>query len=132
MKIAVAGSKNWSNYNELMRQLTLIIEDQARLNPDDDKITFIHSGAVGAEDMITEYVGKVSSYMKQKGYIVKDEVFRPNNTESIPGYRSSRDNALLEQNVDKAIVFIKDSCKRTEAFARLAKAHEIPTIIVKG
>ena len=132
MKIAIAGSKNWNNYNELMRQLTIAIEDHAASNSDDNKITFIHTGAIGAENMVTEYVGKVESYMRQKGYVVKDYVYRPKNLESVPGYRVSRDNQMLENGVDKAIVFVKDSCRRTEAFARLAKAYEIPTTIVKG
>lgn len=132
MRIAVAGSKNWNNYNELMRQLTLLIEDYASNDHEDNKIVFVHTGATGAENMVTEYVGKIEAFMRQKGYVVKDYVYRPKNLESVPGYRVSRDNQMLENGADRAIVFIKDSCKRTEAFARLAKAYEIPTVIVRG
>lgn len=128
MRVAVAGSKNWTNYNELMRQLTLIIEDHATENPDDNMITFVHYGSTGAENMVTEYCGKVYSYLKQKGYVVNDHVFRPRKT-NIP---LNRDNELLENNIDKALVFITEPSKRMSTFIRLAEAHDIPTKIVKG
>jgi len=128
MRVAVAGSKNWNNYNELMRQLTLMIEDHAHENPTDSNIIFVHYGSSDAENMVTEYCGKVYSYLRQKGYTVKDQIFKPN--KSLPGL--NRDNELLESNIDKAIVFINSPNKRINTFIRLADAHDIPTTVVKG
>lgn len=129
MRIAVAGSKNWSNYNELIRQLTLIIEDHARERPEDKHIVFVHTGSIGAENMVTEYCGKVYSYLKQKGYHVKDQVFRPR---GIDGRIVNKDVELLESDIDRAVVFIAAPSKRVSSFARLAEAYEIPTTIVRG
>lgn len=129
MRVAVAGSKNWSNYNELIRQLTLIIEDHARENSDDKHIVFVHTGSAGAENMVTEYCGKVYGYLRQKGYHVKDQVFRP---KGVNGKVINRDVELLESDIDRAIVFMAASSNRVSAFARLADAYDIPTTIVKG
>jgi len=131
MKVLVAGSKNWINYDELIRNITVVIEDLVSKNPDDKVITFVHTGSIGAENMVTEFIGKTESYMRQKGYSIRDSVFRPKTTEVIPGYRSTKDALMVEQGADVAIVFIKGSCKRTETFARLSKAYDIPTKIVK-
>lgn len=128
MKIAVAGSKNWNNYNELMRQLTLIIEDHAKRSPEDNTIMFVHSGSIGAENMVTEYCGKVYSYLRQKGYTVKDQVFRSRSNSVVV----NRDNEMLESGVDEVIVFLSAPSKRLSTFIKLADAHDIPTKIVKG
>lgn len=132
MKIAIAGSKNWSNYNELMRQLTLVIEDHARENPNDSNIIFVHTGMDGAENMVTEYCGKVYSYLRQKGYNVKDQVFKANVQALADGYKRSKDLELLESGVDKAIVFSTGPNKRLSSFISMAQINNIPTKIVKG
>lgn len=132
MKVAVAGSKNWNNYNELIRQLTLIIEDHARENPDDPAIVFVHTGLDGAENMVTEYCGKVYGYLRQKGYNVKDQVFKSKPSGMPDGYKKSKDLEMLESGVDKAIVFIAAPNKRLNAFVSLAELNNIPTKVVKG
>jgi hypothetical protein len=132
MKVLVAGSRTWNNYDELIRNLTVVIEDLVKKNPEDTNITFVHSGLPGAENMVTEYVGKVESYMRQKGYSIKDQVFRSPTTEVIPGYKSSKDNLMIEKGAVLAVIFLKDTCKRTETFAKLAEAYDIPTMIIKG
>jgi hypothetical protein len=132
MKIAVAGSKNWNNYNELMRQLTIIIEEHSKDNPNDPAITFVHTGLDGAENMVTEYCGKVYGYLRQKGYNVKDQVFKPKSINIPDGYKKSKDLELLESGVDRAVVFIAAPNKRLNAFISMAELHNIPTIVVKG
>ena len=129
MRVAVAGSKNWSNYNEVIRQLTLVIEDHAKDNPDDKNIVFVHTGSIGAENMVTEYCGKVYSYLKQKGYHINDQVFRPR---GVGGKVINKDVELLESDIDRVIVFISAPSKRINSFAHLAQAYSIPTTIVKG
>ena len=76
MKILIVGSKNWINYNEFIRNVTIAIEDAANDFPDDKRIVFVHTGTQGAENMTSEYVGKVEKFMRQKGYAVKEELFR--------------------------------------------------------
>lgn len=132
MRVAVVGSKNWNNYNELMRQLTLVIEDHFRENPEDSRITFVHTGMDGAENMVTEYCGKVYDYLRQKGYHVKDQVFRSSKSQVPDGYRKSKDLEMIESGIDKAVIFMAAPNKRLNSFVSLANAYDIPTIMVKG
>jgi hypothetical protein len=72
MRVLVVGSTNWKNYNEVMRNMTLEIEDIAAQDLEDKKIVFVHTGLRGAENMVTEYLGKVEKFLRQKGYSVKE------------------------------------------------------------
>ena len=78
MKVLVFGSNTYDNYNELIRQLTVLIDDRKHFFPDDREYTFIHSGSRGAETMVTEYIGKVEKYLLQKGYKIKEQLVRGN------------------------------------------------------
>lgn len=130
MRILVVGSKNWVNYNELMRNLTLAIEDASIFNPEDKKIVFVHTGAQGAENMTTEYVGKVERFMRQKGYSVKEELFRKKYSgDKIDKITSDYD--MITSGIDSALVFIKDSCRRSEYCTRILREFNIPTKVVK-
>ena len=114
MRIAVAGSRDWGDYNTLIRKVTIEIEDWALNNPQDTRLVFVHTGQAGAENMVTEYVGKTQSYMKQKGRNINDVVFY-----SSPD--KDRDFELLSSGIDKVIVFGTNTCKRTYRFAKLAE-----------
>ena len=126
MKIVVVGSNNWSDYNYLMRKMTVIIEDWFKDENDGEPLTFVHQAHEGAENMVTEYIGKVEKFLKQKGISVKEKIF-PRSTNQV-----SRDYEMLTSGVDKAIIFLsKSPCKRSLAFAKLAEAHGIEIITVK-
>lgn len=130
MKILVVGSKNWVNYNELIRNLTIAIEDVAVFSPDDKRIVFVHTGSQGAENMTTEYIGKVENYMKQKGYSIKEELFQKkysgNNVDKI-----TADYDMIMSGVDSAIVFIRDVDRRAEYCTKILREMNIPTKLVK-
>ena len=130
MRILVVGSRNYTNYNEFMRNMTIAIEDAAVADCEDKKIVFVHTGQVGAENMTTEYVGKVEKFMKQKGWSVKEEIFRKkysgNNVDKL-----TADYDMMTSGVDSALVFIKDSCRRSEYCARILKELNVPTRVVK-
>ncbi len=127
----MAGSKDWSSYPDIMRSMTVILDDWVRSNPEDKKITFVHSGSRGAENMVTEYIGKVEKLVSQKGYKISEKVYglRPYANEARPNI--ARDNDIVLGGGDMAVVFIKGTCPRTEAFARLVNAYEIPLEIVR-
>lgn len=130
MKVIIIGSKDWSNYNEVMRQMTVLIDDWVRTNPEDTTMTVIHTGSYGAENMITEYIGKVEKLFKQKGYSIKEKIYKIKNYNGESAFLD-RDRDIVQDGADKCIVFIKDSCKRATAFARLASAYDIETTIVR-
>ena len=52
MKVGVFGSKDWNNYSDVMRNLTVFIQNAHELGH--EGIVFVHSGSRGAENMITE------------------------------------------------------------------------------
>jgi len=130
MKILIVGSRNWINYNEFMRNMTVAIEDASIFHPEDKKIVFVHTGSQGAENMTTEYVGKIDKFMKQKGYSIKEEIFKKkysgNNVDKI-----TADYDMMNSGVDSALVFIKGSCRRSEYCARILKELEVPTKVIK-
>jgi len=73
MRVLVFGSKDYTNYNSLIREVTVLIDDRKHWFPEDTEYTFIHTGLKGAENMITEYIGKTERFLRQKGYKIKEE-----------------------------------------------------------
>lgn len=129
MRILVGGSRNWVDYNEIMRKMTVTLDQWVSTNPTDRKITFVHTASSPAENMVTEYIGKVERLLKQKGYSIDEQLFRPkkiSDTTAVQMYD------LASLNIDKAIFFVRDSCKKTTSLANISSAMEIPTEIVKG
>lgn len=129
MRILVGGSRNWVDYNEIMRKMTVILDHWVSTNPQDKKITFVHTASTPAENMVTEYIGKVERLLKQKGYSIDEQLFRP---KKISDSSAVQMYDLASLNIDKAIFFVRDSCKKTTSLANISSAMEIPTEIVKG
>jgi hypothetical protein len=122
MKVLVVGSNEWSNYSEVIRQFTLILEDM-KYN-DDNNLLVVHSGSKGAENMTTEYVGKIEKFMKQKGFTIKEKVLRGNN-------KLNMDYEMISEGADLALVFTTSNCKRSAYFTKILKEFNIPTKIIK-
>jgi hypothetical protein len=131
MKIIVIGSKNWTNYEELMRKMTVVVYDWVRSNPEDKVLTVLHTGSRGAEDMISDYVIRIRKLSKQNGYTIKEKIYSIKNYPEEFGFMD-RDRDMIENGgAEKALVFIKDSCKRSTGFAKLASAYGIETEIIR-
>ena len=130
MRVLIAGSRNWVDYNEIMRKMTVILDEWVSSNPSDRKITFVHTASSPAENMITEYIGKVEKLVSQKGYSISEQLCKPGRGEQWQGRVSIDD--VSKMKVDKAIMFIRDSCKKTHNIANITSAMGIPTDIVKG
>jgi hypothetical protein len=126
MKVLIGGSRNWVDYNHIVRRMTILLEDWVRNNPEDKRIIFVHSASTPAENMVTEYIGKVDKLLKQKGYHIDEKIVKNNKPISENIFTSSN------LDIDKAIFFIRDSCKKTQSIANISSAIGIPTEIVKG
>lgn len=128
MKIGVIGSKGWEDYQTLIRKLTVEIEDWRIANPDENKIYFIHQGVTISENMVTEYVGKVEDFMRQKKIFVKDKIFR------VPSRRDqfARDFEFINSDIDRLIIFAKEPCARSKNAATMAETLEVPYTYIKG
>ena len=116
MRALVFGSKDWTDYNDLIRQVTLLIEDNKYHYPDDKEYTFIHKGLRGAENMITEYIGKVEKLLKQKGYKIKEELVRDKSSFS--------DVTMIESEPTIALVF--GECPRNKKAISLLQTYGVP------
>jgi hypothetical protein len=130
MRVLVSGSRNWVDYNEIMRKMTVVLDEWVSTNPEDKKITFVHSGSSPAENMITEYIGKVEKLLRQKGYTITEQLVRSNIDDSYSKAGSLFD--LTNLNIDRTVVFIRDSCKKTQSLANISNVIGIPTDVVKG
>lgn len=121
MKVIIFGSKNYTDYNELMRQITVLLDDRKHFYPDDKQHIFVHGGMQGAENMVTEYIGKVEKYMRQKGYSIKEELVRLKT--------SLNDLSLIEQGADFALIF--GISERNYTCEKLLKEYAIPYRFIK-
>lgn len=122
MRVAIFGSWDWDNYSEIVRQLTVFIQEAHEL--EHDNITFVHSGSKGAENMITEYVGKTEKFLKQKNFKIKDQSIRG-------GIQVSKDFEIIESIPDYALIF-STGCKRTAGNAKLLKEYSVPFRIIES
>jgi len=116
MRVIVFGTKDWTDYNDLMRQVTLLIEDNKHFYPDDKEYVFVHKGMQGAENMITEYIGKTERFLRQKGYKIKEELVRDKSSFS--------DVTMIESDVSIALVF--GDSPRNRQCMKVMDAMEIP------
>jgi hypothetical protein len=121
MKVIVFGSKNYTDYNELMRQITVLLDDRKHFYPEDKSHVFIHGGQKGADNMVTEYIGKVEKYMRQKGYSIKEELVKLKS--------SINDLKLIEKGADFVLLF--GTSERTYTCEKLLKEYEIPYRFIK-
>ena len=97
MRVLVFGNKDWNNYNEFIRQLTVLLDDRKHWFPDDKEYIFIHRGMTHAENMVTEYIGKVKKLLRNNGYLIKEELVRDRG--------SNVDYNIIEAGADFALVF---------------------------
>lgn len=130
MRVLIAGSRNWVDYNEIMRKMTVVLDEWVSSSPYEKDIVFVHTASSPAENMVTEYIGKVERLVSQKGYVINEQLVRPKSGQQWQGRISVDDIADL--NIDKSIMFIRDSCKKTQSIASISSALGIPTEIVKG
>jgi len=121
MRVLVFGSKDYTDYNDLIRQLTVLIDDRKHFFPDDKEYTFVHTGLRGSENMVTEYIGKVEKFLRQKGYRIKEELIRK--------HQEISDVNLIESNPDFALVF--GDSKRNRSCLKLLEIYNIPHRYIK-
>jgi len=122
MKILVIGSREWKSYTDLMRYMTILIQDAKEARPDDKSLIFVHAGSVGAENMVTEYIGKVEKMIRDNGYKIKEEIVRKNKSPELNDYY------MIENGADAAIVFSTRD-RRTRTTIKLLEEFGIPAAI---
>ena len=119
MKVAVFGSYDWSDYMDLARNITLLIQESHKVGH--SNIVFVHGGKNGAENMVTEYIGKTEKFLRQKGYKIKEELIRDRSSFS--------DVTLIESTPDFALVFGMST--RNKQALSLLETYGIPHRYIK-
>jgi hypothetical protein len=127
MRVLVFGSKDWSVYGDIMRNMTILLEDIKYADPDANQLVLVHSGNMGAENMVTEYVGKVERFLRQKGMHVKEEIFKSRAAEN----PATNDYNMIQSGADYALVFTTNNDKRTSYCIKMLEEFGVPTKIVK-
>ena len=127
MRVLIFGSKDWSNYGDIMRNMTILLEDIKYADPDANQLTLVHAGNSGAENMVTEYVGKVEKFLRQKGMNIKEELFKVKAGSNL----SINDYDMIQAGADYALVFMSYNDKRTSYCAKILQEFEIPTKIIR-
>jgi hypothetical protein len=121
MRVLVFGSKDYEDYYEFMRQITVLIDDRKHFYPDDKEYLFIHKGQRGAENMVSEYIGKVEKMIRDNGYKIKEEIIRDKSSFS--------DVTLIESIPDFALVFGRSP--RNSTCIKLLESFGVPFRHVK-
>jgi len=122
MRVGVFGSKDWTNYPDIMRSLTLFIQEAHEIGH--DNINFVHSGGIGAEQMITEYIGKTQKFLREKNFRIKEEITRKN-------AQVVKDMEVVESGLDYALIFTTGD-KRSGACQRILKEYNIPFNVIES
>ena len=122
MRVLIFGSKDYADYNSLIREITVLIDDRKHWNPDDKEYIFMHTGLKGAENMVTEYIGKTEKFLRQKGYKIKEELIRDKSSFS--------DVTLIESTPDFSLVF--GESQRNRSCIKLLEAYGVPFRHIAG
>jgi hypothetical protein len=122
MRVGIFGSKDWDNYSDIVRSLTVFIQEAHELGH--DNITFVHTGSLGAENMITEYIGKTRRFLYEKNFKIREELIK-NQTQVM------KDVGAIESGLEFAIVF-STKCKRTLSCQRVLKEYQVPYRVVES
>lgn len=122
MKVGVFGSKDWVDYSDLVRNMTVFIQEAHELGH--DNLLFAHTGSKGAENMVTEYVGKTEKFLKQKNFKIKEELHRGKPP-------VINDMAVIESGLEYALVF-STGCVRTKSSIKVLKEYGIPYLLIES
>jgi hypothetical protein len=124
MKVLVFGSRDWKDYGSIMRNMTVFLED-IKYDGTITNVTFVHTGGRGAENMLTEYVGKVEKFLRQKGISIREEIikFPYGSSKSVNHYN------MIEDGADYALVFQSKDDRKLNSDIKLLEEFNIPTRI---
>lgn len=73
MRILVTGSRDFSDYNIVMRGLSVAIETLVERNPGVTEIVVVHGAARGADEMAGNFVRHARAFMKGQGINLIEE-----------------------------------------------------------
>lgn len=133
MRILVTGSREWSDYNSVVRALTVAIETLHTENPDVKTITVVHGGARGADRMAGRFVDQARDFLRGKGITLKEEIHpvTPEEWKRSRGAGLARNQKMVDLGADIAVAFQKAGSKGTQHCINACKKADIDIWIYK-
>lgn len=125
MRILVTGSREFNDYNVVMRGLTVAIEHLIFANPDDKEIVIVHGGAKGADALASDFVMRSALFMTGKGYRLRQETHKADWNTHGRAAGPIRNQAMVDLGADICVAFIKRGASNrgtTDCARRAAKA----------
>jgi hypothetical protein len=102
----VTGSRKYSNYPELCKGISIIIDDLARQGA--KEITFLQGGAPGADTKAVEFINIVEkSVFKLTGVKIRYKTFTPDWKTHGKAAGPLRNKQMVDENPVHALVFLE-------------------------
>lgn len=73
MRILITGSRHFTNYDTVMRGLSVAIETLVSRNPEATEIVVVHGAARGADEMAGNFVRHARAFLKGQGITLTEE-----------------------------------------------------------
>jgi len=128
MRILVTGSRHWSDYNKVIRGLTVAIDELSTKFKDDKTITIVHGGARGADSLAADFVVNTRSYFAGHGYTIKEEVHPANWNKYGKGAGPIRNQEMVDAGADICVAFLAPNSRGTKDCAARARAAKIKVL----
>lgn len=134
-RILVTGSRDWQDYNTVVRGISVAIETLHDNDPDLTHITIVHGGARGADRMAGRFVDQARAFLKGKGITLIEEVHpvKPNEWKMYgPGAGNRRNQFMVDLGADLAVAFHMHGSPGTKHCIGACEKAGIPVTIYKG
>lgn len=128
MRILVTGSRNMTDYSKMVIAMTSALETLYREYPDNNEFIVVHGGATGADTLAGDFVSQAKSYLKNKGYTVKEEV-HPADWDLGKYAGPIRNQRMVDLGADICLAFPSADSRGTKDCIRRATRASIPVEI---
>lgn len=130
-RILVTGSRDWSDYNSVVRALSVAIETLYENDPSIKSITIVHGGARGADRMAGRFVDQARAFLLGKGISLKEEIHNADWTRDGKAAGVIRNQKMVDLGADIAVAFHKNKSRGTAHCIQACQKAGIPVSIYK-
>jgi|SRR6478735_2353204 len=133
IRVLVTGSRDFpeSRYLEIVRGISLGIEQVAKERPDEKEIVVVHGAARGADRMAKRFVDQAVSYFRTHGTTIRQEPHPVTEAEwaRFKGYAGNmRNQKMVDLGADICVAFYYPGCKGTKDCVKRAEEAGIPVL----
>lgn len=107
MRILITGSRDFPDYNTVMRGLSVAIEDLSVIDPNDRDIIIVHGAATGADTMAGDFVRHARAFLSGIGYTIREERHPAEWDKFGKAAGPIRNQAMVDLGADICVAFFK-------------------------